>query len=487
MKTLLILLAKVLNALPKTEWKPIPLCDVYYKYDVPIPNLVGHVTAPSVTTDATPSSITTTSAVYDTNSIDSTGNENPSARGICWVSGSGGSPTIANSHTTESGSFSTGNFSATATGLSAGTTYSVRAYATNSAGTGYGSTVEVTTSSNTPPTVSLSSPADAGSTSDTTPDLVFTGTDSQSDDIRYNVQVDTVDTFDSSIGGTPVISDSYVEANQDSTVSVGGGGSRLKVGQSFTGGGNAITSAKFYLSRGTSAVGNINAAIYAHTGTYGTDGTGTGSALATSNNINVATGITTSLTLIEFTFSTPFTTVNGTHYVVAVEYTDATDIVNVGRDVSSATHAGSNQVYTSSWSSAGAGVDTIFYVYETPAAPLLNKTSGTDSGFSGTPDNTDPFTSGQAVTYTVQAGDALPTGDTYYWRVRGIDPSGSNTYGSWSSTRSFTVSAGGTTGQIKVYNGSSFVAKPVKVWNGSSWVTKPLKRWNGSSWTTTPY
>lgn len=45
--------------------------------------------------------------------------------------------------------------------------------------------------------------------------------------------------------------------------------------------------------------------------------------------------------------------------------------------------------------------------------------------------------------------------------------------------------AGG--GQIKTYNGSSFVAKPVKVWNGSSWVAKPLKRWNGTSWVLTNY
>lgn len=45
----------------------------------------------------------------------------------------------------------------------------------------------------------------------------------------------------------------------------------------------------------------------------------------------------------------------------------------------------------------------------------------------------------------------------------------------------------GATGQIKVYNGSSFVDKPVKVWNGSAWVVKPLKRWNGSGWVTTAY
>lgn len=49
------------------------------------------------------------------------------------------------------------------------------------------------------------------------------------------------------------------------------------------------------------------------------------------------------------------------------------------------------------------------------------------------------------------------------------------------------VTAGGTTGQIKYYNGSSWDAKPVKTWSGSAWETKPLKRWNGSSWEETDY
>jgi len=43
------------------------------------------------------------------------------------------------------------------------------------------------------------------------------------------------------------------------------------------------------------------------------------------------------------------------------------------------------------------------------------------------------------------------------------------------------------TGKIKVWNGSAWVAKPVKVWNGSSWVEKPVKYWNGTSWITTTY
>lgn len=42
-------------------------------------------------------------------------------------------------------------------------------------------------------------------------------------------------------------------------------------------------------------------------------------------------------------------------------------------------------------------------------------------------------------------------------------------------------------GNIKVWNGTAWVAKPVKYWNGTAWVTKPVKRWNGSAWTVTPY
>ena len=42
-------------------------------------------------------------------------------------------------------------------------------------------------------------------------------------------------------------------------------------------------------------------------------------------------------------------------------------------------------------------------------------------------------------------------------------------------------------GNIKVWNGSAWTAKPVKFWNGSAWITKPMKRWNGSAWITLPY
>jgi hypothetical protein len=43
------------------------------------------------------------------------------------------------------------------------------------------------------------------------------------------------------------------------------------------------------------------------------------------------------------------------------------------------------------------------------------------------------------------------------------------------------------TGQIKVWTGTVWIAKPVKVWTGAAWVTKPVKYWNGTQWVITPY
>jgi len=63
------------------------------------------------------------------------------SRGVCWSISQ--NPTISNSSTTNGSS--TGSFISNLTALIAGTTYYVRAHATNSAGTGYGNQVSFTT------------------------------------------------------------------------------------------------------------------------------------------------------------------------------------------------------------------------------------------------------------------------------------------------------------------------------------------------------
>lgn len=49
------------------------------------------------------------------------------------------------------------------------------------------------------------------------------------------------------------------------------------------------------------------------------------------------------------------------------------------------------------------------------------------------------------------------------------------------------ATAAGVTGQIKVWDGLAWLAKPVKVWTGSAWAIKPLKFWDGAAWQITGY
>ncbi len=83
-------------------------------------------------TTNTVTSITSASAVSGGNIPASLGTI--TARGVCW--GTAHNPTIAGNHTSDGAS--TGIFTSNITGLSANTTYYVRAYATNSVGISYG-------------------------------------------------------------------------------------------------------------------------------------------------------------------------------------------------------------------------------------------------------------------------------------------------------------------------------------------------------------
>ncbi len=99
---------------------------------------------PTVTTTAI-SNITENSATSG-GTVTATGGAAITAQGVCWSTTA--NPTISNSFTT---SGTTTPFTSNLTGLTASTTYYVRAYATNSAGTSYGSQISFTTSAAIPP------------------------------------------------------------------------------------------------------------------------------------------------------------------------------------------------------------------------------------------------------------------------------------------------------------------------------------------------
>jgi len=96
-----------------------------------------------VTTTATVSQISSGVAVGG--SLTSLGTSSVTSRGFCWSST--GTPTIANDTEDLGAASDTGSFADTLAGLVAGTTYWVRAYATNASGTTYGDTVRLTTAS----------------------------------------------------------------------------------------------------------------------------------------------------------------------------------------------------------------------------------------------------------------------------------------------------------------------------------------------------
>ncbi len=105
-------------------------------------------TVPSGIITTTISSITQTTASSG-GSVSNDGGATITAKGVCW-SNTTSTPTINNSITNNGAG--AGTFSSSLTGLTSNTTYYVRAYATNSAGTSYGSVQSFTTLSATIPT-----------------------------------------------------------------------------------------------------------------------------------------------------------------------------------------------------------------------------------------------------------------------------------------------------------------------------------------------
>ena len=96
-------------------------------------------TAPAISATTTVTSITASTAASGGN-ITSDGGAAVTSRGVCWSISA--NPTTSNSKTTDG--TGTGTFSSGITGLAASTTYYVRDYAVNSAGTSYGTQVSFT-------------------------------------------------------------------------------------------------------------------------------------------------------------------------------------------------------------------------------------------------------------------------------------------------------------------------------------------------------
>ncbi len=127
------------NAIPSSGTLYVVVTRQQYQPYFGTITVVTPATAPTVTTTAI-SDIDKNTATGGGN-VTADGGATVTARGICWSTSQ--NPTVDGSHTTDG--TGTGSFTSSMTGLTANTTYYVRAYATNSAGTAYGEAVSFTT------------------------------------------------------------------------------------------------------------------------------------------------------------------------------------------------------------------------------------------------------------------------------------------------------------------------------------------------------
>ncbi len=166
------------------------------------------IVVPTVTTTA-PTSITSVSAVSGGN-VTNNGGAEVTARGVCWSTTQ--NPTITNDKTTDGSG--TGIFTSNLSDLQPGTTYYLRAYATNSAGTGYDTGPGITfTTQCLPPTATTDQATGIGSTTATLNGVVNANYSSTTVSFEYGLS--------NSYGNSVAATQSPVSGSSNTAVSAG--------------------------------------------------------------------------------------------------------------------------------------------------------------------------------------------------------------------------------------------------------------------------
>ncbi len=315
------------------------------------------------------------------------------------------------------------------------------------------------TPANTPPAVAPNT-ADAAVL---TPQaaLEFTGTDPEANDLRYQVRISDRADF-AAIG--PELSDSYdgsetgiIHPNPVGTLTWEGVNQvDDRPGQSFTAAGGILHRIWVKFGGDVDTDGYAVVRVYDTQGTHGTDAeplnaaepasTPTPGWLAISDQFSFSSSSVGAAEWRQFTFSgaNRIRLESGKDYMLVLDWIPANTLYDNTIRISMAALGHSGNAYLDGAAPANNGVwttqDMPFQVYE-EGTVNLSKTSGTDAGFANTADggDTDPFTSGDKVRFTVQAGDSLAAGAIYHWQARAIDPAGSNLWSDWTAVRTFTV------------------------------------------------
>lgn len=259
---------------------------------------------------------------------------------------------------------------------------------------------------NIAPTTALNSPNDVATGVIVTPTLAFTGTDTESDVVEYEVQVDTDNTFKlTDFGSTP----------SNTTNSFNSGYTLI----------NKLNPVSFNCILDTFEI-IINANIQGCKIGIFYNTTDLTHVCRESFTVNLVAGlniVNNKLNALAGDLIGAFIP-SGNGYSFYIISSPTNDLVyNLGDSTD-----GASRNYTLS--------PNTLYLKASASNPLIKALSITDAGFTVG----HPFASGVQKEYTIQA--PLENSTEYFWRVRAIDPSGSNAWGDWSAVRSFTTEAG---------------------------------------------
>lgn len=163
--------------------------------------------------------------------------------------------------------------------------------------------------------------------------------------------------------------DNYAETNKDNDESLQSNVAEYVI-QSFKipdeGIDYELTSVKVYLSKYGTPTGNLYMKLYACDGTFGVNNTATGSALATSEALDVSTLPSYStFTLKEILFTDNYIMTANSVYCLAYTYgvgSGGSNYVMVGQDRSSSSASGNCAKYNVGWTT-WSDRDLIYYIY----------------------------------------------------------------------------------------------------------------------------
>lgn len=242
-----------------------------------------------------------------------------------------------------------------------------------------------------------------------------------------------------------VMFDYYLLSNYSATRSVQSAG-YTKVGQSFacSVSGHSLDNAVLRLAKVGLPTGTATVSLFSHSGTFGTSSVGTGTALVTSDTLDVST-LTTSMASRIFTFSTPYELTSGTNYVLAIEYSggNASNYVNIGCDNTTPTHSGNYSYYTGTTWTANSSYDVIFYAYGSPTgATLLDSYPYANYNTYQSVYNTNVVKVGQSFQW---AGTGMKLSHAGFYLLKAGSPTGNVTARLYSHTGTYGTSSVGTT------------------------------------------